>query len=58
MEIPQIAPLIWNLIFLTTSLVLIVTLVKVYFILNDKEMKEREHTSQGGVEQSNKTWIW
>jgi hypothetical protein len=44
-NIPQIAPLIWNIIFLTTSMILMVTLSKSYFILGVKETQVNEQES-------------
>lgn len=56
-KIPQIAPLIWNIIFLTTSIILIITLSKVYFTLRPKESKEAVSIKKDRTT-LNKTWIW
>lgn len=56
--IPQIAPLIWNIIFLTTSLILLVVLTKTFFILGKKEISDSTIREGRGFNIINKTWIW
>nr|YP_001798509.1 ATP synthase F0 subunit 8 [Sminthurus viridis]ABS82045.1 ATP synthase F0 subunit 8 [Sminthurus viridis] len=54
---PQMAPMMWNAIFLSTSLILMVTLSKSYFVLGSKETSNMEGEKTEKLI-SNKEWMW